>query len=47
MLRNLLISLVGAPLFLPLAFAYIGAMVVAAIGILRSLVENQGPSTRS
>ena len=38
MFRNILFSLVGAPLLLPLALAYLAAVVVAAVAIVCSVV---------
>jgi hypothetical protein len=48
MFRNILLSLVGAPLFLSLVFAYLAAVVVAAVAIVRSVVagQNRKPRTR-
>jgi hypothetical protein len=46
MFRNILFSLVGAPLLLPLALAYLAAVIVTAVAILRSLGGNnsRGPA---
>lgn len=38
MFRNILFVFVGGPLFLPLALAYLAAVVVAAVAVLRSVV---------
>ena len=46
MSHDFLLNLIGIPLLVPLAFAYLAALVVGIVGVVRSLAASSPPGAK-